>query len=235
MAALRRSLPRHLLERPALGAVPPVRARSWRSASSPSACGSASLWRAEERGAPRPHPGAAPVPRAARAPPGPDPDAAVPGVMHALMFWGFCVLLLGTVLATIDYDITLRLPLGLDFKLLQGPFYLCLRAVARPLRALLRRGPRAGALPPVRRAPEAHRPDLALCVDPRAPLRINVTGFVLEACRLAVVKPWWAPWSPVGWALGQLFVAIGMGGRAPRGCTSGPGSSTSRSRSHSSR
>ncbi|HEX2500271.1 MAG TPA: (Fe-S)-binding protein, partial [Methylomirabilota bacterium] len=47
-----------------------------------------------------------------------------PGVMHALMFWGFCVLFLGTVLATIDYDITLRLPLGLDFKLLQGPFYL---------------------------------------------------------------------------------------------------------------
>ena len=31
---------------------------------------------------------------------------------------------MGTVLATIDYDITLRLPLGLDFKLLQGPFYL---------------------------------------------------------------------------------------------------------------
>ena len=44
-----------------------------------------------------------------------------PGVMHALMFWGFCALLLGTILATIDYDITLRLPLGLDFKLLQGP------------------------------------------------------------------------------------------------------------------
>ena len=44
--------------------------------------------------------------------------------MHALMFWGFCALFLGTILATIDYDITLRLPLGLDFKLLQGPFYL---------------------------------------------------------------------------------------------------------------
>ena len=43
---------------------------------------------------------------------------------------------------------------------------------------------------------------------------INVTGFVLEACRLAVVKPWWAPWSPVGWALGQGFVAIGLGERA---------------------
>src|SRR5207244_4365846 len=35
---------------------------------------------------------------------------------------------------------------------------------------------------------------------------INVTGFVMEACRLAVVEPWWGPWSPVGYALGRGFV-----------------------------
>src|SRR5947209_10269207 len=39
---------------------------------------------------------------------------------------------------------------------------------------------------------------------------INVSGFVMEACRLAVVEPWWAPWSPVGWALGRGFVAVGL-------------------------
>src|SRR5207249_4739050 len=39
---------------------------------------------------------------------------------------------------------------------------------------------------------------------------INVTGFVMEACRLAVVNPWWAPWSPVGWTLGRGFLALGM-------------------------
>ncbi|HSF03144.1 MAG TPA: hypothetical protein VLA62_09045, partial [Solirubrobacterales bacterium] len=44
-----------------------------------------------------------------------------PGIMHALMFWGFCVLFLGTVLATIDYDL-LWLPLGV--KILTGRFYL---------------------------------------------------------------------------------------------------------------
>src|SRR5712692_8580252 len=44
-----------------------------------------------------------------------------PGVMHALMFWGFGVLFLGTVLATIDYDL-LWAPFGV--KLLKGPFYL---------------------------------------------------------------------------------------------------------------
>ena len=46
---------------------------------------------------------------------------AYPGIMHAIMFWGFLALFLGTVLATIDYDITLPL---FDYKLLKGPFYL---------------------------------------------------------------------------------------------------------------
>ena len=46
---------------------------------------------------------------------------AYPGVMHAIMFWGFLALFIGTVLATIDYDITLPL---FDYKLLKGDFYL---------------------------------------------------------------------------------------------------------------
>jgi len=46
---------------------------------------------------------------------------AYPGVMHAIMFWGFLALFMGTVLATIDYDITLPL---LHVKLLKGNFYL---------------------------------------------------------------------------------------------------------------
>jgi nitrate reductase gamma subunit len=46
---------------------------------------------------------------------------AYPGVMHAIVFWGFLALFIGTVLATIDYDITLPL---LHVKLLKGTFYL---------------------------------------------------------------------------------------------------------------
>jgi Fe-S oxidoreductase/nitrate reductase gamma subunit len=130
-----------------------------------------------------------------------------PGVMHALMFWGFGVLFLGTVLATIDYDITL--PLG--FKLLRGPFYLAyelsldlfgLFFVVGLGLALYRRF----VVRPKRVDPTSHFAfALALLFV------INVTGFVLEACRLAVVQPWWAPWSPVGWALGKALVAAGMG------------------------
>src|SRR5437899_8923518 len=51
---------------------------------------------------------------------------AYPGVMHAIMFWGFLALFMGTVLATIDWDVTLPL---FGYKLLQGPFYLFYEAV----------------------------------------------------------------------------------------------------------
>ena len=33
----------------------------------------------------------------------------------------------------------------------------------------------------------------------------------MEACRLAVVKPAWAAWSPVGYVLGQAMLAVGLG------------------------
>ncbi|HEV8676273.1 MAG TPA: heterodisulfide reductase-related iron-sulfur binding cluster [Methylomirabilota bacterium] len=136
-----------------------------------------------------------------------------PGVMHALMFWGFGVLFLGTVLATIDYDITL--PLG--FKLLRGPFYLLyelsldlfgLFFVVGLALALWRRF----VLRPARIDPTPHFAAILALL-----LVINVTGFVLEACRLAVVRPWWGPWSPVGWGLGQAFLALGLTEPALRG------------------
>ena len=42
---------------------------------------------------------------------------AYPGIMHAIMFWGFLALFMGTVLATIDYDITLQF---FGYKLMRG-------------------------------------------------------------------------------------------------------------------
>jgi hypothetical protein len=38
----------------------------------------------------------------------------------------------------------------------------------------------------------------------------------MEACRLAVVEPWWAPWTTVGMALVRAVVAIGLGPGALR-------------------
>ena len=137
-----------------------------------------------------------------------------PGVMHATMFWGFLALFMGTVLATIDYDITLPL---FGYKLLKGQFYLIYETVLDLFGLFFVVGLgmavyRRFVLRPHRVDPEARFARVLLLL-----FVINLTGFVLEACRLAVVKPWWAKWSPVGWALGEAMLAVGMGEGALRG------------------
>ncbi len=139
---------------------------------------------------------------------------AYPGIMHAIMFWGFLALFMGTVLATIDYDITLPL---WGYKLLKGRFYLFYETVLDLFglffviglgMAVWRRFVlRPGHMDPTARFAKV----LALL------FLINLSGFVLEACRLAVTQVWWAPWSPVGWALGQAMLAAGMSESVLRG------------------
>jgi Fe-S oxidoreductase len=132
---------------------------------------------------------------------------AYPGIMHATMFWGFLALFMGTVLATIDWDITLPL---FDYKLLKGDFYLYYEVVLdlfglffviglgmAVYRRFIVRSPRLDQ--------ESRFANVLLLL-----FVINVSGFVMEACRLAVVKPWWAGWSPVGYGLGQAMLAVGM-------------------------
>src|SRR5437660_1246314 len=127
--------------------------------------------------------------------------------MHAIMFWGFLALFMGTVLATIDYDITVPL---LGYKLLKGSFYLVYETVLDLFGLFFVLGLgmalwRRFVLRPDRIDPTARFAGaLALL------LVINVTGFVMEACRLAAGRPAWAAWSPVGWFLAQGMLAAGM-------------------------
>jgi len=138
---------------------------------------------------------------------------AYPGVMHATMFWGFLALFMGTVLATVDYDITLPL---FGYKLLKGDFYLCYETVLDLFGLFFVIG--LGMAVWRRFVVRPHN------VDPTARFAavlallfvINVTGFVMEAARLAVVQPAWARWSPVGYALGQTMLAAGMSEAALR-------------------
>src|SRR6185503_20544179 len=108
---------------------------------------------------------------------------AYPGVMHATMFWGFLALFMGTVLATIDWDITLPL---FGYKLLKGDFYLFYETVLDLFglffvvglgMALWRRF----VVRPARIDPTARFAWVLTLL-----LVINVTGFVMEACRHAV-------------------------------------------------
>ena len=139
---------------------------------------------------------------------------AYPGVMHATMFWGFLALFMGTVLATIDWDVTLPI---FGYKLLKGPFYLFYETTLDLFGLFFVIGLGMAVW---RRF--VVRPDR---VDPTARFAgvlallfvINVSGFVMEACRLAVTRPSWGPWSPVGYGVGQAMLAIGLGEGALRG------------------
>src|SRR2546428_7142862 len=138
---------------------------------------------------------------------------AYPGVMHAIMFWGFLALFMGTALATIDYDITLPL---FGYKLLKGDFYLVYETVLDLFGVFFVIG--LGMAVWRRFVVRPHR------VDPTARFAaalallfvINVTGFIMEAARLAVVQPAWARWSPVGYAFGQAMLAAGLSESALR-------------------
>ncbi|PYO22298.1 MAG: hypothetical protein DMD85_11770 [Candidatus Rokuibacteriota bacterium] len=139
---------------------------------------------------------------------------AYPGIMHAIMFWGFLALFMGTVLATIDYDITLPL---WGYKLLKGRFYLFYETVLDLFGLFFVIGLgmavwRRFVVRPARIDPTARFANVLALL-----FLINLSGFVIEACRLAVTQVWWAPWSPVGWALGRGMLAAGMSEGTLRG------------------
>jgi Fe-S oxidoreductase len=139
---------------------------------------------------------------------------AYPGIMHAIMFWGFLALFMGTVLATIDYDITLPL---WGYKLLKGRFYLFYETVLDLFGLFFVIGLgmavwRRFVMRPARIDPTARFANVLGLL-----FLINLSGFVIEACRLAVTQVWWAPWSPIGWALAQGLLAAGMSEGALRG------------------
>ncbi|MFQ6058084.1 MAG: heterodisulfide reductase-related iron-sulfur binding cluster [Anaerolineae bacterium] len=131
-----------------------------------------------------------------------------PGLMHLGMLWGSILLFLGTVLATVDYDITVPL---LGFKFLKGNFYLLYELtldlfgvlfIVGLLMALYRRA--------VMR-PQQLSYDWGFTFTLALLLIINLSGFLLEGFRMALVRPPWGPWSPVGYGLGQLFLSLGLG------------------------
>ena len=137
-----------------------------------------------------------------------------PGVMHAIVFWGFLALFIGTVLATVDYDITLPL---LHVKLLKGNFYLLYELVLDMFGLFFVIGLGMACWRRFVQRPARIDPTPKFAYALLILFVINVTGFVMEACRLAVVKPAWAAWSPVGYVLGQGMLAAGLGEPALRG------------------
>jgi Fe-S oxidoreductase len=123
-----------------------------------------------------------------------------PGVMHISLAWGFFVFFLGTALATIDSHF---------FKFLVGNPYLIYKFVLDIFTVFFLFG---AVLAGYRRF---------IIKPPRLTLQsrfiislvlitvIVLAGLTAESLRMAVERPAWALWSPVGWLLAQAWIASG--------------------------
>ncbi|MCA8955751.1 MAG: (Fe-S)-binding protein, partial [Planctomycetes bacterium] len=137
---------------------------------------------------------------------------ALGGWAHTLILWGFLVLFIGTCIVALDHDV-LR---WFGWKLLQGNFYLGFSAIldvfgvlflAGLLAMLVRRSVlRPKALDYRRADPHNEACDRSGFATDDAIflwllLLIGVTGYAVEALRIAQGMPEFERWSPVGYAL----------------------------------
>ena len=148
------------------------------------------------------------------------------GVAHALVFYGFLVLFAGTAILAFQDDFAKPI-LGWTFW--RGPFYLgyslfldvfgaallvglvmlvLVRGVVRPGRLDYARPDREG------RSPGRGRYVVGDWVFLGSLLFLGVTGFMLEALRIAEQNPSFEKWSPFGWLAGQALRAVGVEGDA---------------------
>lgn len=151
--------------------------------------------------------------------------AGLAGIAHVLVFYGFMVLFAGTVILAIQDDVARPL---FDYEFFRGSFYLgyslfldvfgmCLlvgvgafivwRLLIRPARTNRQRayGDRDD-----RRLSDASEDWVLL----GALLVLGVTGFLLEAFRIAETNPGFEKWSPMGWLLAKAFRSAGLVGDA---------------------
>jgi Fe-S oxidoreductase/nitrate reductase gamma subunit len=121
-----------------------------------------------------------------------------PGIMHIGLAWGFFVFFLGTALATIDSHF---------IKFLEGSPYLIYKFVLDVFIIFFLLGAILAAYRRFIQKPSR------LTLEPRFTLSlisisvIVLAGLTTESLRLAVERPAWALWSPVGWALSQVWIA----------------------------
>lgn len=147
------------------------------------------------------------------------------GMAHLFVFYGFLVLFLGTAVLAVQDDIAA--PLGFDFW--KDGFYkgysLFLDVFgAALLIGLVILGVRRWVMRPTRL--DYSRPDREEGEYDRSRYRrgdalfvgllffLALSGFLLEAFRIAETRPPFEVWAPIGWAVGNLFRTMGMGAGA---------------------
>jgi Fe-S oxidoreductase/nitrate reductase gamma subunit len=139
-------------------------------------------------------------------------DEAYPGIMHFSIFWGMLTLAIGTVLATVDWDVT---HLFFGFQILKDGIYIVYELVLDILGLLVILGLGMAIYRRyISRPPRLQNlPFKSLAGDDTFVLVmltfITLSGYLTEGLRIAVTLPAWASWSPIGSALGALLLAMG--------------------------
>jgi Fe-S oxidoreductase/nitrate reductase gamma subunit len=134
-------------------------------------------------------------------------EKTYPGIMHLLLFWGFIILFLGTLIIAFQEDVTLPF---FNYNFFHGGFYLSysfildlfgLLAIIGVLFALYRR---------IFLRPES--------LDNKSEdffalywfLVVLVTGFIVEGLRIAATKPDFERWSFAGWQLSSWISLLNL-------------------------
>jgi Fe-S oxidoreductase/nitrate reductase gamma subunit len=134
------------------------------------------------------------------------------GIMHLMIFWGMAVLFLGTVLATIDWEIT---RLFMNFQFLEDGIYVIYELALDIFGILLLFGLGMAAYRRyfLRPSQLENKLNKVLSWDDAYAISIlgliAITGFLVEGLRIAVIQPAWASWSPVGKFLAFIFNSLG--------------------------
>ncbi len=128
------------------------------------------------------------------------------GTVHWILSWGFFLLLCGTVIATVDWDVG-HYVFGNQF--LKGSVYLAYKFVLDMggLALLI------GLLLGIKRrwSEKSHLPrDRRFVIGYATLIFIVISGFVVEALRLVATQPLWGVFSPVGNALAKTYLAMGL-------------------------
>lgn len=145
------------------------------------------------------------------------------GNAHALIFWGFIALFIGTLIIMVDHDFLRPISPGLQFW--KGTFYLWYSVILDitgvgflvGLGMMMLRRWRFG-LPQLDYARPDRKPGeytrTGYVRDDQIFLWIlfwiGVTGFALEGLRISADRPLFEIWSVVGWQIANLFDVFGL-------------------------
>ena len=124
-----------------------------------------------------------------------------PGVMHIGLAWGFFVFFLGTALATIDSHF---------IKFLDGNPYLIYKFVLDVFTVFFLFGAVLAAYRRFIQKPSRLTLQPRFTISLIAITVIVLAGLTVESFRLAIERPAWALWSPVGWLLAQVWITSGV-------------------------